>query len=76
MLSSTSSAILRLRNRADLLDEVCRIAVQQGGYERSAISLLDSSTQSLCGRSACAGLDSQPHAGDRAVLDPEAAAGT
>ena len=34
MLSSTGSAILRLRNRAELLDEVCRIAVQQGGYER------------------------------------------
>src|ERR1700730_326600 len=41
MLSSTSSAILRLRNRVDLLDEVCRIAVHQGGYDRVAISLLD-----------------------------------
>ena len=41
MLSSTGSAILRLRNRAELLDEVCRIGVQQGGYERSAISLMD-----------------------------------
>src|ERR1700722_629684 len=42
MLSSTSSAILRLQNRTELLDEVCRIAVQQGGYQRSAISLVDS----------------------------------
>src|SRR6202789_324720 len=43
MLSSTSSAILRLRNRSDLLDEVCRIAVHQGGYVRVAVSLLDAS---------------------------------
>src|SRR6202522_1207822 len=41
MLSSTSSAILRLRNRIELLDEVCRIAVHQGGYDRVAISLID-----------------------------------
>ena len=39
MLSSTGSAILRLHERAELLREVCRIAVQQGGYERVAISL-------------------------------------
>ena len=42
MLSSTGSAILRLHDRSELLDEVCRIAVQQGGYERVVISLLDS----------------------------------
>jgi len=69
MLSSTSSAILRLQNRAELLDEVCRIAVQQGGYQRSAISLIDSGTKVLK-QLACAGLDSQPHEGTDYVMDP------
>ncbi|MEO7209034.1 MAG: GGDEF domain-containing protein [Steroidobacteraceae bacterium] len=69
MLSSTSSAILRLQNRAELLDEVCRIAVQQGGYQRSAISLMDSGTKVLS-QMACAGLDSQPHGGTDQIMDP------
>ena len=47
MLSNTSSAILRLRNRAELLDEVCRIAHQQGGYDRVVISLIDSDAKIL-----------------------------
>jgi diguanylate cyclase (GGDEF)-like protein len=47
MLSSTSSAILRLRNRADLLDEVCRIAVEQGGYDRVSIALNDPGATSV-----------------------------
>src|ERR1700734_2926501 len=67
IVSSTSSAILRLQNRAELLDEVCRIAVQQGGYQRSAISLLDSGTKVLT-QLACAGLDS--HDGTDQVMDP------
>jgi diguanylate cyclase (GGDEF)-like protein len=58
MLSSTSSAILRLRNRSDLLDEVCRIAVHQGGYERVAISLIDSGKRVLRPR-AQAGADTE-----------------
>jgi diguanylate cyclase (GGDEF)-like protein len=57
MLSSTGSAILRLRNRAELLDELCRIAVKQGGYDRVAISLVDANAKSLSPR-ACAGVDS------------------
>ncbi|HEY2464077.1 MAG TPA: EAL domain-containing protein [Steroidobacteraceae bacterium] len=69
MLSSTSSAILRLQNRAELLDEVCRIAVQQGGYQRSAISLMDSGTKVLT-QLACAGLDSQPHDETGQIMDP------
>jgi diguanylate cyclase (GGDEF)-like protein len=69
MLSSTSSAILRLHNRTELLDEVCRIAVQQGGYQRSAISLIDSRSKILA-QLACAGLDSQPHDGTSHVMDP------
>jgi diguanylate cyclase (GGDEF)-like protein len=47
MLSCISSAILRFRNRIELLDEVCRIGVHQGGYERVAISLIDSGTGAL-----------------------------
>src|ERR1700734_4090525 len=58
MLSSTSSAILRLRNRIDLLDEVCRIAVDQGGYERVSISLIDTDARVLRPR-ACAGTVSE-----------------
>jgi diguanylate cyclase (GGDEF)-like protein len=57
MLSSTGSAILRLRNRAELLDELCRIAVKQGGYDRVAISLADPNAKSLTLR-AYAGVDS------------------
>jgi diguanylate cyclase (GGDEF)-like protein len=69
MLSSTSSAILRLQNRTELLDEVCRIAVQQGGYQRSAISLMDSGTKTLS-QLACAGLDSEPQNGTSYIMDP------
>jgi diguanylate cyclase (GGDEF)-like protein len=69
MLSSTSSAILRLQNRTELLDEVCRIAVQQGGYQRSAISLMDSGTKTLS-QLACAGLDSEPQNGTSHIMDP------
>jgi len=71
MLSSTSSAILRLRNRIELLDEVCRIAVHQGGYDRVAISLIDPGAKILRPR-AWAGTDSGPlRAVDYAVLDSE-----
>jgi diguanylate cyclase (GGDEF)-like protein len=75
MLSSTSSAILRLRNRVDLLDEVCRIAVNQGGYERVAISLIDSEARVLRPR-ARAGADSELlRAVDAAALDSAAEPG-
>jgi diguanylate cyclase (GGDEF)-like protein len=69
MLSNTSSAILRLRNRAELLDEVCRIAHQQGGYDRVVISLIDSNAKTL-GPRACAGIDSKSlQAAEVAMLD-------
>lgn len=59
MLSRTSSAMLRLRSRAELLDEVCRVVLQQGGYDRAVISLIDADANCLkpC---ACAGVDSAP----------------
>ena len=56
MLSTMSSAILRLRNRSELLDEMCRIGVNQGGYERVAVSLMDPGTTHLRPRSS-AGTD-------------------
>jgi diguanylate cyclase (GGDEF)-like protein len=53
MLSSMSSAILRFANRSELLEEVCRIGVQQGGYARVSISLVDPESHALRPR-ACA----------------------
>ncbi len=44
---STGSAIMRLRDRVELLSEVCRIAVQQGSYDRAVISLIDPGTKLL-----------------------------
>jgi PAS domain S-box-containing protein/diguanylate cyclase (GGDEF)-like protein len=71
MLSSTGSAILRLRNRGDLLNEVCRIAVQQGGYDRVVISLIDPGAKQLRPH-AWAGADSTLlRAVERADLDSE-----
>ena len=72
MLSNTSSAILRLRNRAELLDEVCRIAHQQGGYDRVVISLIDSNAKTLRPH-ACAGVDSKSlQSADVTVLETNA----
>jgi len=69
MLSSTSSAILRLRNRMELFDEVCRIAVHQGGYDRVVISLIDPDARVLRPH-AWAGTDSAAlRAVDSIVLD-------
>jgi PAS domain S-box-containing protein/diguanylate cyclase (GGDEF)-like protein len=72
MLSSTGSAILRLRNRGELLHEICRIAVNQGGYDRVAISLIDSNARELRPQ-AWAGNDAKPLPMiDRAELDSDA----
>jgi diguanylate cyclase (GGDEF)-like protein len=72
MLSNTSSSILRLRNRAELLDEVCRIAHQQGGYGRVSISLIDSNAKALQ-LHASAGIDSKDlQAADLTVLGAHA----
>jgi diguanylate cyclase (GGDEF)-like protein len=69
MLSSTSSAILRLRNRTELFDEVCRIAAHQGGYDRVVISLIDPDAKTVRPR-AWAGMDSPTlRAVDCVVLD-------
>jgi diguanylate cyclase (GGDEF)-like protein len=69
MLSSTSSAILRLHDRMDLLEEICRIAVEQGGYERVVISLIDPGSGLLRPR-AWAGADSHALRGfDRSAFE-------
>ena len=47
MLSSSNSAFLRLHDRAELLGEVCRIAVNQGGYECAALYFKGSNSQHL-----------------------------
>jgi DNA-binding NtrC family response regulator len=44
-LSSTSSAIVRMRSSTELMDEVCRIAVEQGGYDCVSIRILESDGQ-------------------------------
>jgi diguanylate cyclase (GGDEF)-like protein len=73
MLSNMSSAILRLRNRMELFDEVCRIAVDQGGYDRVVISIIDPDATILRPR-AWAGADSLSlRALDCVVLDSDPA---
>jgi PAS domain S-box-containing protein/diguanylate cyclase (GGDEF)-like protein len=47
MLSSTGSAILRLRHRGELIRDICQIAVHQGGYDRAAVSLVDQERRQL-----------------------------
>jgi diguanylate cyclase (GGDEF)-like protein len=47
MLSSTTAAILRLRSRNELLDEVCRVVAAQGGYANVAINLMGADAQTL-----------------------------
>jgi PAS domain S-box-containing protein/diguanylate cyclase (GGDEF)-like protein len=71
-LSSTGSAILRLRNRNELLHEICRIAVNQGGYERVAISLVDPNAKVLRPQAWAGGDAKALLAMDRAELDSEA----
>ena len=42
MQSAVNAAVVRIRDREELLREACRLAVQVGGYERALISLVDS----------------------------------
>ena len=44
MLSSINSAVLRIRDRPQLLQEVCRIAATQGGYPAAAVLLVEAGT--------------------------------
>ncbi len=41
MQSGINAAVLRIRERDDLLKEACRIATDVGGYDRAVLSLVD-----------------------------------
>ena len=47
MLSGINSAIVRLRDRTELLEEACRIAVQHGRFSFAWIGLVDPVTQAI-----------------------------
>ena len=47
VLSHVNQAIVRLRNPAELFEEVCRIAVEQGGFRMAWVGLLDRETQQV-----------------------------
>ncbi len=44
VLSSINTAVLRIRDRAELFQEVCRVAVTQGGYPAVGVLLVDPGT--------------------------------
>ena len=59
-MSNINALIVRAKNRQYLFDEVCRIAVEHGGFGFFArISLLDHSTRGLI-PAACVGGDAAP----------------
>jgi len=41
MQSSINSAVLRIQDRSELLQEVCRVATDVGGYDRAVVSIID-----------------------------------
>lgn len=41
MQSAVSSAVLRIRDRDELLQEICRVATQLAGYDRAVVSLVE-----------------------------------
>jgi GAF domain-containing protein/HAMP domain-containing protein len=47
VLSHINAAILRLRERDPLLEEACRIAVEQGGFRLAWIGLIDPQTHEI-----------------------------
>jgi len=49
MLSSLDAAVLRIRDRPELLHEACRIAVTQGGYPAAAVLLVEPRTATARG---------------------------
>ena len=42
MQSAVNAAVVRIRDREELLREACRLALQVGGYERAMVALVDS----------------------------------
>jgi len=58
VLSSINSAIIRLRDKQELLEEACRIAVEHGGFGIAWIGTLDPKTLEVI-PAAWAGIDSE-----------------
>jgi diguanylate cyclase (GGDEF)-like protein len=56
MLSGVNGVVLRIRNRDELFDEACRLAVSVGGYS-SAIVMLQQPGASTVQPAACTGVD-------------------
>jgi diguanylate cyclase (GGDEF)-like protein len=58
VLSGINSAIVRIRDRQQLFDEACRIAVEHGGFGIAWIGMLDSKTLDIA-PVACAGVEAE-----------------
>ncbi|MBI2509343.1 MAG: GAF domain-containing protein [Betaproteobacteria bacterium] len=56
VLSGINSAIVRIRNRQELFEEACRIAVEHGGFGIAWIGMLDPETLDVI-PAACAGIE-------------------
>jgi diguanylate cyclase (GGDEF)-like protein/PAS domain S-box-containing protein len=68
VLSGINSTIVRVRDRAELLHEACRIAVEDGGFRLAWIGMLDATSAALQlaawnGLAADARIDFSSHAG-------------
>ena len=46
-LSNTNAAIVRLKTRQALFDEICRVAVEKGGFRAAWIGILDEQTHAV-----------------------------
>lgn len=68
VLSSINSLIVRSRDRQDLLESACRIAVEQGGFGAAWIGLIDGTSAELR-TAAWAGIDISGLADDKDLLN-------
>jgi CheY-like chemotaxis protein len=53
VLSSTNRAVVRIRDRQELLDEACRIAVEEGKFLMAWIGMVDPATRNVNPVAAC-----------------------
>jgi diguanylate cyclase (GGDEF)-like protein len=73
MLSGINAALVRIQDRAELLNETCRLAHRVGGYAIAMVALIDPATH-MARPVGWAGYDFLPHPGDEfPVADHEAA---
>jgi len=68
VLSGINANIVRARNRQELFDETCRIAVEDGGFKRAAICLVDESSGEIR-HAAAMGEDAAPPAWQGAATE-------